>query len=84
MDIVGPICESGDYFAKNREMPPLLAGDLLAVHSAGAYGAVMASFYNSRPIIPEIMVKGDKFSIVRKRITVEDMVNFENFPDWAT
>ena len=84
MDIVGPICESGDYFAQNRKMPPLIAGDLLAIHSAGAYGAVMSSFYNSRPIIPEIMVKGKNFSIIRKRITVEDMINWEHFPDWAS
>ncbi|WP_417485519.1 diaminopimelate decarboxylase, partial [Maricaulis salignorans] len=63
-DIVGPVCESGDTFAKQRQMPPLGAGDLVAFRSAGAYGAVMSSEYNSRPLIPEVLVHGDQFAVI--------------------
>ncbi len=82
MDIVGPICESGDYLAKDREMPALDNGNLLAVRTAGAYAAVMASVYNSRALVPEVMVRGDAYSIIRKRWTVEDMMELESFPEW--
>ncbi len=82
VDIVGPVCETGDTFASEVELPTSEIGDLLAIRSAGAYGSVMASTYNSRPLIPEVMVKGAKFSIVRERITPEFFADFENFPDW--
>ena len=81
-DIVGPVCESGDTFAKERNMPPMIAGDLMAFRSAGAYGAVMASEYNSRPLIPEVLVKGDQFAVVRARPTYEEMMNRDTIPDW--
>jgi diaminopimelate decarboxylase len=81
-DIVGPVCESGDTFAKERNMPPMAAGDLMAFRSAGAYGAVMASEYNSRPLIPEVLVKGDQFAVVRARPTYEEMINRDTIPDW--
>jgi diaminopimelate decarboxylase len=82
IDIVGPVCESGDFFALDREMPELHEGDLLAVMSAGAYGFVMASNYNSRPLPAEALVHGDKFKLIRKRQTWEDLVCDEVDPDW--
>lgn len=82
VDIVGPICETGDTFAKNRSLPPVQAGDLLAVRTAGAYGAVQASTYNTRPLIPEVMVNGGRFSIVRERVEVEDLIALDRLPDW--
>ena len=82
IDIVGPVCESGDFFALDREMPELHEGDLLAVMSAGAYGFVMASNYNSRPLPAEALVRGDKFRLIRKRQTWEDLVCDEVDPDW--
>jgi len=82
MDIVGPICESGDYFARGRPLPPLQGGDLLAVRTVGAYAAVMGSMYNSRALAPEVLVSGDQYSVVRRRVEVEDMLEFEAFPAW--
>lgn len=81
-DIVGPVCESGDTFAKARVMPPVAAGDLIAFRSAGAYGAVMSSEYNSRPMIPEVMVKGDAFAVIRRRPSVQEMIARDDVPDW--
>lgn len=81
-DIVGPVCESGDTFAKQRMMPPLNAGDLVAFRSAGAYGAVMASEYNSRPLIPEVLVKDDQFAVIRPRPTFDEMINRDTIPEW--
>jgi len=81
-DIVGPVCESGDTFAKERNMPPMEAGELMAFRSAGAYGAVMSSEYNSRPLIPEVLVHGDQFAVVRARPTYEEMINRDSIPDW--
>ncbi|MCD9148222.1 diaminopimelate decarboxylase [Pseudophaeobacter flagellatus] len=81
-DIVGPVCESGDTFAKQRTMPPLVAGDLIAFRSAGAYGAVMASEYNSRPLIPEVMVNGDQFAVIRARPDFDEMINRDTIPEW--
>ena len=81
-DFVGPICESGDTFAKQRAMPPLAAGDLVAFRSAGAYGAVMSSEYNSRPLIPEVLVKDDQFAVIRARPTFEDMIARDTVPAW--
>ncbi|WP_368186408.1 diaminopimelate decarboxylase [Aestuariibius sp. HNIBRBA575] len=81
-DIVGPICETGDTFAKARNMPPIKAGELVAFRSAGAYGAVMASEYNSRPLIPEVLVDGDQFAVIRARPTYEDMISRDTIPSW--
>ena len=81
-DIVGPICESGDTFAKAREMPAVGPDDLIAFRSAGAYGAVMASEYNSRPLIPEVLVHGDQFAVIRGRPTYEDMIARDKLPEW--
>lgn len=77
VDIVGPICEGTDYFAKNRAMPPVSRGDLVAVFTAGAYGYTMASNYNARPLCPEVLVDGDTFTVIRKRQTYEDLVALE-------
>ncbi len=82
MDIVGPVCESGDTFAKQRMMPPLAAGDLVAFRSAGAYGAVMSSEYNSRPLIPEVLVHGDQFAVIRSRPTFDEMIKRDTIPSW--
>jgi diaminopimelate decarboxylase len=82
IDIVGPVCESGDFFALDREMPELHEGDLLATMSAGAYGFVMASNYNSRPLPAEALVHGDKFTLIRKRQTWEDLVSDEIDAEW--
>ncbi|MFI5033038.1 MAG: diaminopimelate decarboxylase [Reyranellales bacterium] len=81
-DIVGPVCESGDYLAQNRDLAPLSAGDLIMVRSAGAYGAVMASSYNSRPLAPEVMVDGTRFAVVRPRPSIDEMLSSERFPPW--
>ncbi len=81
-DIVGPVCETGDTFAKQRDMPPLAAGDLIAFRSAGAYGAVMASEYNSRPLIPEVLVHGDQFAVIRPRPDFDEMINRDTIPEW--
>jgi len=82
IDIVGPVCESGDFFALGREMPEVHEGDLLAIMSAGAYGFVMASNYNSRPLPAETLVRGDKFALIRKRQTWDDLVRGEVDTDW--
>jgi diaminopimelate decarboxylase len=82
VDIVGPICESGDFFAKDRRLPRVKNDDLLAILSAGAYGFVMSSNYNTRPRVPEVMVKGEKFFIIRQRETYEDLIRGEAMPDW--
>ncbi|MDW4499044.1 diaminopimelate decarboxylase [Sulfitobacter sp. D35] len=81
-DIVGPVCETGDTFARARAMPPVAAGDLVAFRSAGAYGAVMSSEYNSRPLIPEVLVKGDQFAVIRRRPTFDEMINRDTIPEW--
>ena len=81
-DIVGPVCESGDTFAKARDIPPMQPGDLVAFRSAGAYGAVMASEYNSRPLIPEVLVHGDQFAVIRKRPSYEEMIARDSLPEW--
>jgi diaminopimelate decarboxylase len=82
VDVVGPICETGDTFARARTLPPLAPGDLVAFRSAGAYGAVMASEYNARPLVPEVMVAHDKFAVVRARPTYEEMLARDNLPPW--
>ena len=82
MDVVGPICESGDTFAVARSLPPLAPDDLVAFGSAGAYGAVMSSAYNSRPPAPEVLVSGGRFAVVRARQTVEALIRQDSMPDW--
>jgi diaminopimelate decarboxylase len=82
IDIVGPVCETGDFFALDREMPEVREGDLLAIMSAGAYGFVMASNYNSRPLPAEALVRGDKFALIRKRQRPEDLVRDEIELEW--
>ncbi|TXL71313.1 diaminopimelate decarboxylase [Vineibacter terrae] len=81
-DIVGPICESGDYLAQERPMPPLAAGDVLVVKSAGAYGAVMASTYNTRPLVPEVLVDGDRYTVIRPRQSLDELIAADRVPDW--
>ncbi|MEC7963371.1 MAG: diaminopimelate decarboxylase, partial [Pseudomonadota bacterium] len=81
-DIVGPVCETGDTFAKERMMAPLAPGDLVAFRSAGAYGAVMASEYNTRPLIPEVLVHEDQFAVIRERPTFDEMLKRDTIPEW--
>jgi len=82
-DVVGPVCESGDFLAKDRAMPPLRAGDLLCVRSAGAYGFVMSSNYNARPRAAEVVVDGERFGVARRRESEEDLVRGESAePEW--
>ncbi len=81
-DVVGPVCETGDTFAKNRKLPPVSAGDLVAFRSAGAYGAVMASTYNTRPLVPEVLVKGDQFEVIRARPSLDELLELDTIPSW--
>ncbi|MBL4918335.1 diaminopimelate decarboxylase [Szabonella alba] len=81
-DVVGPVCETGDTFAKARDLPMLAEGDLVAFRSAGAYGAVMASEYNSRPLVPEILVNKDHFAVIRRRPTFDEMLERDSIPEW--
>ena len=82
-DIVGPVCETGDTFARERLMPPVAAGDLVAFRSAGAYGAVMSSEYNTRPLIPEVLVKGNQFAVIRPRPSIDEIINRDIIPEWV-
>ena len=82
-DVVGPVCETGDTFATQRILMEMESGELLAFMSAGAYGSVMASEYNTRPLIPEVLVKGDNFSIIRARPLIEDIIRRDIVPDWV-
>lgn len=82
-DVVGPVCETGDYLGLDRQLPPLKSGDLLAVLCAGAYGASMASTYNSRSLVPEILVSGDKYGIIRPALTIEKQLAWEYIPEWV-
>ncbi|MEN3369713.1 MAG: diaminopimelate decarboxylase [Verrucomicrobiota bacterium] len=77
VDVVGPVCESGDFFAQDRELPKMKEGDLVALMSAGAYGFAMASNYNSRPLPAEVLIEGERLSLIRRRQTVEDLVREE-------
>ena len=81
-DVVGPVCESGDYLALDRDLPEVAAGDLIAVMSAGAYGAVQAGTYNSRLLIPEVLVKGSQFAVVRPRPSYEELIALDTLPPW--
>jgi diaminopimelate decarboxylase len=81
-DVVGPVCETGDYIALGRKMEGVKQGDLLAVMSAGAYGAVMASTYNSRPLVPEVLVDGDRWHVIRPRKSIEELIALDSVPEW--
>jgi diaminopimelate decarboxylase len=81
-DVVGPVCESGDYLALDRDIPEVAAGDLLAVMSAGAYGAVQAGTYNSRLLVPEVLVKGGDFAVIRPRRSFEELIGLDTLPPW--
>jgi diaminopimelate decarboxylase len=81
-DVVGPVCESGDTFARGRPLPPLAEGDLVAFRSAGAYGAVMASEYNARPLVPEVLVQRDQFAVIRPRPSYDEMIARDSIPPW--
>lgn len=83
-DIVGPICESTDKFAAKREMPAVEPGERIAFMSSGAYGAVLSSQYNARPLVAEVLVDGDQFAVVRRRPSFEQMIELEQMPDWLT
>jgi diaminopimelate decarboxylase len=82
VDIVGPVCETGDYIGHDRDLPRLAPGDLIAVGTAGAYGAVQAGTYNSRLLVPEVLVDGSKFHIVRPRPSYEDLIGLDSLPEW--
>ncbi len=84
VDVVGPICESGDVLATQRPLPPLADGDFIALGAAGAYGAVMASTYNTRPLVPEVLVHGDSFAVVRARRDVADLIAWDSLPPWLS
>jgi diaminopimelate decarboxylase len=81
-DVVGPVCETGDYVALDRRLPEARRGELLAILTAGAYGAVQAGTYNTRPLIPEVLVDGDRFAIIRPRPSVEELIAMDRVPDW--
>ena len=81
-DVVGPICESADTLARGRELPPLAPKDLIALGAAGAYASVMASTYNGRPLAPEVMVKGENFAVVRRRLELEQLLAQDSLPPW--
>ncbi|NBQ40297.1 MAG: diaminopimelate decarboxylase [Alphaproteobacteria bacterium] len=83
-DVVGPVCESGDYIALGRDLPQAEAGDLLAVMSGGAYGAVQSGTYNSRPLIPEVLVKEKSYAVIRPRQTYDAMLALDHLPDWLS
>ncbi len=81
-DIVGPVCETGDYLALNRAMAAPEAGDLICVMSAGAYGAVQAGTYNSRLLVPEVLVNGADYAVVRPRRTYDELIGLDKLPAW--
>ncbi|MBN9271568.1 MAG: diaminopimelate decarboxylase, partial [Mesorhizobium sp.] len=82
VDIVGQVCETGDYLGLDRDLPRLKAGDLVAVSTAGAYGAVQAGTYNTRLLVPEVLVDGDRFHVVRPRGSYEELIGLDSVPDW--
>jgi len=83
-DVVGPVCETGDTFARERDLAPLEAGDLVAFMTAGAYGAAMASEYNTRPLIPEVLVDGARFAVIRERPTYDEILARDRLGGWQT
>jgi diaminopimelate decarboxylase len=82
MDVVGPVCETGDYIARDRELPAMRRGDLFAVMTAGAYGAVQANTYNTRPLVPEVLVDGERFAVVRPRLEPADIIALDALAPW--
>ncbi|RVD54515.1 MAG: diaminopimelate decarboxylase [Mesorhizobium sp.] len=82
VDVVGQVCETGDYIGLDRDLPRLKAGDLVAVSTAGAYGAVQAGTYNTRLLVPEVLVDGDRFHVVRPRLTYDELIGLDSVPDW--
>jgi len=80
--VVGPVCESGDYLALGRELPEPKAGDLLAIMTAGAYGAVQSGFYNTRALVPEVLVRGDQYAVVRPRVEVDALIAMDRPAPW--
>ncbi|MEK4032738.1 diaminopimelate decarboxylase [Methylocystis sp. IM3] len=82
-DVVGPVCETGDYLALDRRLPEALPGELLAILTSGAYGAVQAGTYNTRPLIPEVLVDGDRFAIIRPRPSVSELIAMDHVPEWV-
>ncbi|MEM6648889.1 MAG: diaminopimelate decarboxylase, partial [Pseudomonadota bacterium] len=82
-DVAGPVCESTDIFLKDEPLINPAEGDLFAFRTAGAYGAVQASQYNTRPLVPEVLVRGDQFSVIRRRPSVEEILSLEHIPDWV-
>ena len=81
-DVVGPVCETGDFMAHDRPLPPLQRGDLFAIYSAGAYGAVQAGTYNTRPLVPEVLVNGDRFAVIRPRLEADEILSLDRIADW--
>jgi diaminopimelate decarboxylase len=81
-DVVGPVCETGDYLGHDRDLPRLSSGDLIAVRTAGAYGAVQASTYNTRLLVPEVLVDSDRFHVVRRRLSYDELIGLDSLPDW--
>jgi diaminopimelate decarboxylase len=81
-DVVGPVCESGDFLALDRDLVEPKAGDLLAIMSAGAYGAVQAGTYNSRPLVPEVLVRDSEWALVRPRLEVDQLIGLDRLPPW--
>jgi diaminopimelate decarboxylase len=81
-DVVGPVCETGDYLALDRELAEPAPGDLLAIMTAGAYGAVQAGTYNTRALVPEVLVNGGEWALVRPRLDVDSLIALDRVPDW--
>jgi diaminopimelate decarboxylase len=81
-DVVGPVCESGDFLALDRELPEVRPGQLLAVMSAGAYGAVQAGTYNTRPLVPEVLVRDAEWCLVRPRLETDQLIALDRLPAW--
>ena len=83
-DVVGPVCETGDFMAHDRNLPPLQRGDLFAIYSAGAYGAVQSGTYNTRPLVPEVLVKGDQYAVIRPRLEADAILAMDRLADWLS
>jgi diaminopimelate decarboxylase len=81
-DVVGPVCETTDTFTRDRPLPPLEEGELVAFMTAGAYGAVMSSTYNTRPLVPEVLVDGSRFAVIRARRSFDELLALDTVPDW--
>jgi diaminopimelate decarboxylase len=81
-DVVGPVCESGDFLALDRDLPEPRPGDLIAVMSAGAYGAVQAGTYNTRALVPEVLVRGGEFAVIRRRLDADELIRLDTVPPW--